>query len=591
MAESLSTKFSVDIPQEKNQDKNRLLFIPCILRQTSENEYTEKGAQVIREQFEQHFVRQVILFLQEDKSNAKDLRKCMNINLVLAVCGFVTPRTIISHLMHLNKIGKQKFEDFKIDFKVTFNLHSVTAIVDTQSCMTVVKRHTKDSFNCLPQVLEQLSPGFVQNVVLQYPLGKNPLTFSPLNQLKRYISRANPRIPKTGIFLLSRGNEKKSTFVPSHITEACIGSALTTGDVLPDYRAMKLDQQILFDSAEEEVKRSILFSSKWKDIQYFNNLRPSPLGTGFDVLSVLDYHTTKEVDLNRLAKILPYLFPKASIKIPMIAASLNDSENTKIDGHYSKEKSRGAFARTIELAMSKVESEVFQNYSIDDLQSKLKEWLVDKNGETWLKNVAEKESLSIKLFAIHGVVKNKSNSTMYAVEGNEFIVRVLPLPRKNFMQSKFEDKKGLGLSLSFYFAPNLDIEMQEVPTRNKFLLECFYKNGGKADSYPTYSMLTKISKTIDSLFKIALPYKWEPKMERVRKDVSEDEVKALSEKFKHAPLPSGYWYDGKVYLDYYGCRYSIRPDIEDYIQEYLKTENSKIQKENDRIMGLINKSF
>ena len=93
---------------------------------------------------------------------------------------------------------------------------------------------------------------------------------------------------------------------------------------------------------------------------------------------------------------------------------------------------------------SKVESEVLQNYSIDDLQSKLKEWLVDKNGEAWLKNVAEKESLSIKLFAIHGVVKNKSNSTMYAVEGNEFVVRVLPLPKKNFMQSKFEVEKYLG---------------------------------------------------------------------------------------------------------------------------------------------------
>jgi hypothetical protein len=46
------------------------------------------------------------------------------------------------------------------------------------------------------------------------------------------------------------------------------------------------------------------------------------------------------------------------------------------------------------------------------------------------------------------------------------------------------------------------------------------------------------------------------------------------------PLPSGWWYNGDVYVDIHGTRRSIRPDVEELVQAHLAQRNSEIDRYN-----------
>lgn len=51
--------------------------------------------------------------------------------------------------------------------------------------------------------------------------------------------------------------------------------------------------------------------------------------------------------------------------------------------------------------------------------------------------------------------------------------------------------------------------------------------------------------------------------------------------FRERELPSGWWFDGQSFVDINGTRLSIRPDINDIMNEYLVEENKRIRAFND----------
>lgn len=52
-----------------------------------------------------------------------------------------------------------------------------------------------------------------------------------------------------------------------------------------------------------------------------------------------------------------------------------------------------------------------------------------------------------------------------------------------------------------------------------------------------------------------------------------------------APLPSGWWYDGKMYVDIHGYKSEFRPDIDIFLDQYIIEQNNKILNYNELLQS------
>lgn len=64
---------------------------------------------------------------------------------------------------------------------------------------------------------------------------------------------------------------------------------------------------------------------------------------------------------------------------------------------------------------------------------------------------------------------------------------------------------------------------------------------------------------------------------RTRSDITEREVKSLGASADAIPLPEGWVFDGRWYLDIHGRRLEKRPDMDSLIDSYIKKQNASIR--------------
>eukprot|EP01028_Stygiella_incarcerata_P006245 TRINITY_DN255_c0_g1_i1.p1 TRINITY_DN255_c0_g1~~TRINITY_DN255_c0_g1_i1.p1 ORF type:complete len:1131 (+),score=309.94 TRINITY_DN255_c0_g1_i1:74-3466(+) len=67
---------------------------------------------------------------------------------------------------------------------------------------------------------------------------------------------------------------------------------------------------------------------------------------------------------------------------------------------------------------------------------------------------------------------------------------------------------------------------------------------------------------------------------RTRKSLSEQELMTIRSSRLSEPLPAGYVFDGKHFIDFYGDSSLMHPEMDRFIEEYLKEQNAAIQEHN-----------
>ncbi len=66
--------------------------------------------------------------------------------------------------------------------------------------------------------------------------------------------------------------------------------------------------------------------------------------------------------------------------------------------------------------------------------------------------------------------------------------------------------------------------------------------------------------------------------------VSKEEMLAIKASHLLDALPSGYWFDGTMYLDHDGHSNEFHPLMHDFVSRYIATENEKINDFNSKVI-------
>ena len=70
---------------------------------------------------------------------------------------------------------------------------------------------------------------------------------------------------------------------------------------------------------------------------------------------------------------------------------------------------------------------------------------------------------------------------------------------------------------------------------------------------------------------------------RKLEDLKPEEISAVSAKVAELGLPDGWFFDGRMYMDFDGHYQSDHPSLQMHLQNYLEIENGKIGDYNRQI--------
>jgi len=85
------------------------------------------------------------------------------------------------------------------------------------------------------------------------------------------------------------------------------------------------------------------------------------------------------------------------------------------------------------------------------------------------------------------------------------------------------------------------------------------------------------------LFSSCRVHELEFKQPVTRKDIDPSSYAQIEKRFSNMPVPSGWWFDGSVYVDMHGTRLPHRPDMANLLEAHAAEMNSEIVKYNDML--------
>lgn len=113
-------------------------------------------------------------------------------------------------------------------------------------------------------------------------------------------------------------------------------------------------------------------------------------------------------------------------------------------------------------------------------------------------------------------------------------------------------------------------------------------NGGANDGHAARISITGLFKEherdfVDTIFSQCFIRPFDPRPKLNFSDLTQKQLVELQQTaaISAIPLPSGWWFDGDAYVDIYGTRRALRPDIEAVAQVFLAQKNGEIDRYND----------